>query len=416
MELLSLLYIFIDIAFASLFITLCIVRPLWCFTAILGYLAHPLVTEPVLKGVFTAVHRFRPSHRRSSLSEKPLSSIPIIYDERYNIGLFGLEERYAFDFARYRKTLALLSQSGEVKSILPSGDPDYPFIYSHVGLKHLILLNYSVYLSRISRLNLFFLPGSVLRWAALRKFLYATQGTLTAIEAALRSGFAINLGGGFHNAHANGGSDFCFYNDIGMAIAYLQSRKPNPISRVMVVDLDAHQGNGHERDKMLLRDHSSVFIVDFFNPDVFPGDLEAARLIDRKVTLSPQTGDAEYLQAVSRSVDEALSSFKPQFVIYSAGVDLLAGNVAGRLNVSPQAVIARDLIVMKKVMAKKTPAVMLLSRGFNKQNAKVVADSIISLDEQFVRSLDTESQSSGAYLTASEGERSTASSLILHKI
>jgi len=84
---------------------------------------------------------------------------------------------------------------------------------------------------------------------------------------AFARGMAFNLSGGYHHACCTSGSGFCVYNDITMAAKV--ARKFQKIKKVMIIDLDAHQGNGHERDFM---GDDDCFIIDFFNPLIFPND------------------------------------------------------------------------------------------------------------------------------------------------
>jgi histone deacetylase 11 len=104
--------------------------------------------------------------------------------------------------------------------------------------------------------------------------LLATEGTVLSALVAVEKGWAINLGGGYHHANIYAGSGFCIYPDITICVHYLKTRLN--IKRILIVDLDAHQGNGHERD--LIQD-SDVFILDAYNPNIFPGDSEAAKAI-----------------------------------------------------------------------------------------------------------------------------------------
>lgn len=127
--------------------------------------------------------------------------------------------------------------------------------------------------------------------------LRATQGTIDAMSMAIAKGYAINIGGGLHHANSQGGEGFCPIADISLAIKlYQKFHKSNlPLNileanqaegdgsktkklKVMYVDLDVHMGNGVERD---FKDDLSVYVVDFFNPYIYPGDQVA-----RKVTIN----------------------------------------------------------------------------------------------------------------------------------
>lgn len=169
---------------------------------------------------------------------------------------------------------------------------DYPYLYSNISLLHLILLNYSIYISKMVEISLIFLPASVLRIFLLRGFLLGTQGSICSAQMALQRKFCIHVGGGFHHAHSKGGSGFCIYNDIGITAKYLTTFYPQ-IKTVLVLDLDAHQGNGHERDKALLKD--KMVIADMYNPHIFPLDIKAKQYIDFSRHVTRSTSSKEYL-------------------------------------------------------------------------------------------------------------------------
>ena len=101
-----------------------------------------------------------------------------------------------------------------------------------------------------------------------------TLGSVGSVEAgylAMEIGWSINLSGGFHHARKNGGEGFCIFPDITMMTYYL--RKVYGIKNIMIIDLDAHQGNGHELDH---KNDPSTYILDAYNHNIYPGDYEAA--------------------------------------------------------------------------------------------------------------------------------------------
>jgi histone deacetylase 11 len=103
-------------------------------------------------------------------------------------------------------------------------------------------LCYGVQVARLVELEEFWLPGWLLRWRILDPMLLACQGSIAAACLALELGWAVNLSGGFHHASYSEGGGFCIYPDISMVVHYLQSRLR--IQKIMIIDLDAHQGNG----------------------------------------------------------------------------------------------------------------------------------------------------------------------------
>lgn len=135
----------------------------------------------------------------------------------------------------------------------------------------------------------------------LRGFLLANQGTIYSTQMALIRGTSIHIGGGFHHAHSKGGSGFCVYNDIGIASQYLTSFFPE-IKKILVLDLDAHQGNGHERDKEYLKD--KLVIADIYNPNIYPMDTHAKKFIDFSRHVKRSTSSTNYLRILEEILED----------------------------------------------------------------------------------------------------------------
>lgn len=156
-----------------------------------------------------------------------------------------------------------------------------------------------------------------------------TQGTIDGAIMSLDRGYAFNIGGGFHHAGQDTASGFCIYPDIGLAIKHL--REYFNIQKSMIIDLDAHQGNGHEQD--FLND-PLVHIIDFYNRHIFPGDGKAKPAIKTHFYVYNTTNDEEYLQEVDTKIGKAITEFKPEFILYNAGTDIACGDRLGGVNVS----------------------------------------------------------------------------------
>jgi histone deacetylase 11 len=119
---------------------------------------------------------------------------------------------------------------------------------------------------------------------------------------AMRRKRVIHVGGGLHHAHFKGGSGFCCYNDIGLACKYLLDYYPNKVKKILIIDLDAHQGNGHERDKEILGD--SLIIADMYNPRIFPNDNHAKKFIDFQKLLYSEDSSKDYLTKLREMINE----------------------------------------------------------------------------------------------------------------
>lgn len=132
--------------------------------------------------------------------------------------------------------------------------------------------------------------------------------------------------------------------------------------RFLIIDLDAHQGNGHARDHM---DRNKYCIFDVYNHYIYPGDEDAKRGISYDINALDCNDDMSYLDKIDDELPNAFEKFKPDFVIYNAGTDCMSGDPLGRLDLSPDAIIKRDEIVFRLAYeVYKVPIVMLLSGGY----------------------------------------------------
>ncbi len=306
--------------------------------------------------------------------------IPIVYNEKYNISFWGLEALHPFDTKKYRHIFEeLQTKTGQTGKFIHASKPDYDLLHLAESPEYLASLNSSWTLARITELGfLRFFPSKLSRNLVLEPMLYQMGGSLLAAEAALEHGWAINLGGGFHHASANSGGGFCALADISLIIKFL--RKENKIKKAMIVDLDAHQGNGYEHDFI---NDEDAYIVDFYNYEVFPNDLEAKKAIDLKVEMPAFSGDTYFLSRLESQLPEALQNFKPDIIIYVAGTDILDGDSLGALSISAEGIIRRDEFVFQQALEKKVPIVMLLAGGYQKSNALIIAESILNLRKKF---------------------------------
>ncbi|XP_055679419.1 histone deacetylase 11 [Lutzomyia longipalpis] len=309
---------------------------------------------------------------------------PIVFCREYNVRFCGIEKLVSTNTAA-AKGDGIFRKLREV-DFLHDGTIHRPRReISRQELKvvhtkrYLRSLRWSVNVAKITEVPiLLFLPIFCIERGYLRPMRYQTAGSLLAGDLALSHGWAINLGGGFHHCSSDRGGGFCAYADITLLIRHLLEH-PRGIRRVMIVDLDAHQGNGHERDFM---DDDRVFIMDMYNASIYPRDKEAKVAIRRKVELRPFTADREYLHKLRTNLDAALAEFPPEVIIYNAGTDILDGDPLGALAVSPNGVIQRDEEVFRRAIATKIPIVMLLSGGYLRSAASVIANSILNLSAQ----------------------------------
>ncbi|HXV56680.1 MAG TPA: histone deacetylase [Gaiellaceae bacterium] len=180
--------------------------------------------------------------------------------------------------------------------------------------------------------------------------------TLMAAEAALADGVAANVGGGTHHAFADAGRGFCVFNDVVVAARAL--RRAGRVARVLVVDLDVHQGDGTHA-AFLDDPESFAFSVNGFRNYPFrrvPGDLE--------LDLPDGTEDDRYLAAVERLLPQALARARPDLCFYLAGADPYAGDRLGRLALTREGLSGRDELVRDVLARAGVPVCLTLAGGY----------------------------------------------------
>jgi histone deacetylase 11 len=214
-------------------------------------------------------------------------------------------------------------------------------------------------------------PIELLEQRVLAPMRLAAGGTLLATEHALRTGLVLNLAGGYHHAKPARGEGFCVYNDLAVALRW--ALDVAGLERVMVVDLDAHQGNGVS---LAFADEPRAAILDCYNRDIFPGDEAARRGLRWDLPLSTGTSGVEYLDLLLEVLPAALDEFRPQLLLYNAGTDVVAGDPLGLLEVSPAHVVARDLLVIEQAAGRDLPLVVTPSGGYTEESHRLIAATL----------------------------------------
>jgi acetoin utilization deacetylase AcuC-like enzyme len=196
-------------------------------------------------------------------------------------------------------------------------------------------------------------------WSAalVRRTTASAGGTLAATRHAVRfGGIVANLAGGTHHAARARGSGFCVFNDL--AVAALDTLVADSSSRVLVFDADVHQGDG---TAAIFADEPRVFTCSIHGARNFPFHKERSNL---DFELQDGAGDEEYLAAIQSAWRRSMSAFTPSLVLYQAGVDALAQDKLGRLQVSHTGLFARDQFVFAQAKTLGLPVVMTLGGGY----------------------------------------------------
>lgn len=190
------------------------------------------------------------------------------------------------------------------------------------------------------------------------------SGSVQAAKYALLHGIAMNIAGGTHHAFADRGEGFCLLNDIAITANYLIDKQLS--KKVLVIDLDVHQGNGT----------ASIFAN---NPDVFTFSMHGEKnypirkeVSDLDCALADGTRDVEYLRILQSQLENILKFFLPDFIIYQSGVDVLESDKLGRLAMSVEGVRNRDAIVLNLAKTLNTPIMCCMGGGYSSKVSKIV--------------------------------------------
>ena len=182
-------------------------------------------------------------------------------------------------------------------------------------------------------------------------------GTVAAVEAALDRGIASNTAGGSHHAHAGFGAGFCVFNDV--AVAACHAHATGRAGRVVIIDLDVHQGDGTAR---ILEDQPWAVTFSMHGARNFPVR-KARSTID--IELPDGTGDAAYLDQLEDALPGLLDAPRPDLVIYLAGVDPHRDNRLGRLALTDRGLAAREHLVLDRCLARGIPVATVLGGGYD---------------------------------------------------
>lgn len=199
--------------------------------------------------------------------------------------------------------------------------------------------------------------GFPLNSQLLERELRITQGTIDAVHFAMSNEIAFNVAGGTHHAGSNWGEGFCLLNDQAVATNYLLDKAL--AKRILIIDLDVHQGNGTAE---IFKNEPRVFTFSMHGDKNFPFRKEISSL---DVPLDDGVQDEEYLSSLSVNLKKAFERAKPDFVFYLSGVDVLSTDKLGKLALSKVACKERDRIVLQACKDKNLPLQISMGGGYS---------------------------------------------------
>ena len=229
--------------------------------------------------------------------------------------------------------------------------------YTHVLRAHTDdyldkLLNLSLTAKEVRKL------GFPLSEQLVSRELHIAQGTLDGALYALEHGIALNIAGGTHHAYAEHGEAFCLLNDQAIAAHFLLEKQL--AQRILIIDLDVHQGNG---TAVIFQDNPRVFTLSMHGKANYPFKKE---LSDLDVELDKGAEDSVYLRVLAETLEQVLNSFNPDFIFYLSGVDVLATDKLGSLALTLEGCKKRDALVLSAAQNRNIPLQCSMGGGYSK--------------------------------------------------
>lgn len=196
-------------------------------------------------------------------------------------------------------------------------------------------------------------------------------GTWLAARLALRTGYAANGAGGSHHALYDTGAGYCVFNDLAIAAHRLVAE--GTVRRVLIVDLDVHQGDG---TAALTAGRGDIVTFSMHGERNFPA--RKARS-DLDVALPDGTGDAAYLDALARHLPVLMKAVRPDLILYQAGIDPHEADRLGRLSLTDAGLEARDRFVMLQAQQNQVPLASVLGGGYGTDRMAVARRHAMSM-------------------------------------
>ncbi|GMQ28504.1 histone deacetylase [Algoriphagus confluentis] len=182
-------------------------------------------------------------------------------------------------------------------------------------------------------------------------------GSVQAALFAMEFGIGMNIAGGTHHAFTDRGEGFCLLNDLAITANYLLDH--GYARKILIVDLDVHQGNGTAE---IFRAKSEVFTFSMHGEKNYPHRKEKS---DLDVGLPDGIKDTEYLRILEKNLDHILRRFVPDFILYQSGVDVLETDKLGRLGLSHAGILQRDKLVLSLAQSIQVPVMCCMGGGYS---------------------------------------------------
>lgn len=285
-------------------------------------------------------------------------SLPIAFHPIYK---HPLPEGHRFPMLKYD----LLPQQLLLEGTAEESDFFEPEI---ADLEHILAVHDKNYVEQLLQLSI---PakearkiGFPLSDALVERELRIANGTILGCEKALETGIAFNIAGGTHHAFTNRGEAFCMLNDQAIGAQYLLNKKL--ASKILIVDLDVHQGNGTAE---IFANNGDVFTFSMHGKTNYPFKKEIS---DLDISLDDKTTDDTFLSILENTLPKLIENHKPDFIFYLSGVDILESDKLGKLSCSINGCKKRDEIVLSLCKKLQIPVQVSMGGGYSPEIKTII--------------------------------------------
>lgn len=282
----------------------------------------------------------------------------IAYSDRY---VLDLPEGHRFPMIKYELIREQLEYEG---TVLANQFFDPGLISEEI----ILLTHCQAYWNHFKTLNLspkqFREIGFPASEKLVKRCMSSAMGTLYATQKALEYGIGMNVAGGTHHAFRAKGEAFCMLNDMAIAANYLLHQ--NLAQKILIIDLDVHQGNG---TASIFENENRVFTFSMHGESNYPLRKEKS---DLDIPLKTHTTDNEYLAILTKTLPQLIETVKPDFIFFQAGVDVLATDKLGTLALTKEGCKNRDEFVFEQCLKFQIPVAVSMGGGYSVKVSDIV--------------------------------------------
>ena len=277
--------------------------------------------------------------------------LKIAHDKIYN---HPLKENHRFPMIKYElipEQLIIENTCKENNFFSPGDIEDNVILLTHESNYYNKLINQKLEKKEIRAI------GFPMSQKLIQREKKIVQGTVECALNSIKYGISMNIAGGTHHAFTDRAEAFCILNDQAIAANFLI--KNSYCERILILDLDVHQGNGTAE---IFRENKNVFTASFHGQKNYPFRKEIS---DFDYGFNDGTSDKEYLDKIKHDVPRLIDSFEPDFIFYLSGVDISENDKLGRLSVSIRGCKERDRFVLNLCKTNRIPVQVSMGGGYS---------------------------------------------------